>query len=112
VSDGSTTAEWKYEHRALDILRMAAILGDSALFLATHQELSTRQRRGRAATSMARHLQTLTPERLAELALELIDDDTKEQAPPLEIAHPAGDDAPDGEDTSAFAVWLRRQLEG
>lgn len=30
---------------------------------------------------------------------------------PLDIAQPAGDDVPDGEDTSAFAVWLRGQLE-
>jgi hypothetical protein len=63
---------------------------------------SLRQRRGRAAASMAKHLQTMTPECQAELALNLIEDEVEEQPP--QAARAAGDDAPDGEDTSAFAV--------
>lgn len=104
------------DQRLLNILDAAALLGDAALFLSAHQELSERQSAAGRSRYLAQRLLNLSPERL-EATLDLILDlGGDEEPPPAAPAvsfiplpeRPEDDAQPDGADE--MTRWLEEQF--
>lgn len=102
------TANWNLEWGFIRHMRFYAMLRDDTALLAAYEQLKQHQ---------ATH-QPAPKADLFDLLRAVLTDGDGPGGPskrldlaPLSITRPAGDDAPDGEDNSAFAVWLRAQLE-
>lgn len=109
-----TYEERRLTDRQLGTLQAAALLGDDALFLSTHQELSARQVQRSQARAIARRLQSISQAELARIAdVLMLDDDEPPTRPPTVTLiplpeRPDGDDAPGGADE--LTGWLEQQF--
>lgn len=109
-------ADYHINSRLLNILSAAALLGDDALFLSTHQELSARQAETSRSRYLARRLLALSPERLLDLLGDLREEEADEPPPPPPTVsfiplpeRPESDAEPDGADD--MTRWLEQQFK-